>query len=81
MWIVWFGLSLAAFLYFVRGMRALTEIPRRLERIEQLLASDHESRREDGRAHESAARYSGEGRGRSVGDSSLHALQVAQGCA
>jgi hypothetical protein len=46
LWILWLCLSLAAFLYFVRGMRALTEIPRRLERIEQLLVSDQAARRE-----------------------------------
>jgi hypothetical protein len=45
-WIFWIGLSLAAFLHFIRGMRALVEIPRRLERIEQLLATEQAGRGE-----------------------------------
>jgi hypothetical protein len=36
-WILWAGLGLMAFLAFIRGMRALTEIARRLARIEHLL--------------------------------------------
>ncbi len=36
-WILWAGLGLMAVLTFIRGMRALTEIARRLERIEHLL--------------------------------------------
>ncbi len=43
-WLFWMGLGLMALLAFLRGMRALTEIPRRLERIEHLLV---ERRRSD----------------------------------
>lgn len=37
LWLVWLGISIVAFVHFVRGMRALAEIPRRLERIEAAL--------------------------------------------
>ena len=36
-WLLWAGLGLMAFLALIRGMRALTEISRRLEHIEHLL--------------------------------------------
>ena len=45
-WLLWVGLGLAAFLHFVRGMRALAEIPRRLERIAQLLEAERPGRHE-----------------------------------
>jgi hypothetical protein len=39
LWLLYAGLGIMAFLAFIRGMRALTEIPRRLERIEHVLAA------------------------------------------
>ena len=38
-WLVWLILSIAALVAFFRGMNALTQIARRLENIEQILAT------------------------------------------
>ena len=38
-WIFWVVVSIAALIAFFRGMNALTDIARRLENIEQILAS------------------------------------------
>jgi hypothetical protein len=38
-WLIWLAVSIAALVAFFRGMNALVEISRRLENIEQILAS------------------------------------------
>lgn len=38
-WFVWLVVSIAALVAFFRGMNALVDISRRLENIEQILAS------------------------------------------
>jgi hypothetical protein len=38
-WLVWLVLTIAALVAFFRGMNALVDISRRLENIEQILAS------------------------------------------
>lgn len=38
-WVVWMVVMIAALVAFFRGMNALTQIARRLENIEQILAS------------------------------------------
>jgi uncharacterized membrane protein len=38
-WLLWLVITIAALIAFFRGMNALTDIARRLENIEQLLAS------------------------------------------
>lgn len=38
-WLVWLVVTIAALVAFFRGMNALVEISRRLENIEQILAS------------------------------------------
>jgi hypothetical protein len=39
LWFVWLVVMVAALVAFFRGMNALTQIARRLENIEQILAS------------------------------------------
>jgi hypothetical protein len=36
-WLVWLALTIFAFVAFLRGMNALTQIARRMENIERLL--------------------------------------------
>jgi len=38
-WLLWLVVSIAALVAFFRGMNALTQIARRLENIEQILAT------------------------------------------
>jgi uncharacterized membrane protein len=38
-WLLWLVITIAALIAFFRGMNALTDIARRLENIEQILAS------------------------------------------
>ena len=38
-WLIWLVVTIAALVAFFRGMNALTDIARRLENIEQTLAS------------------------------------------
>jgi hypothetical protein len=38
-WLLWLAVSIAALVAFFRGMNALTQIARRLENIEQILAT------------------------------------------
>lgn len=38
-WLIWLVVTIAALVAFFRGMNALTDIARRLENIEQILAS------------------------------------------
>lgn len=38
-WLLWLVISIAALVAFFRGMNALTQIARRLENIEQILAT------------------------------------------
>jgi len=38
-WIIWLIVTIAALVAFFRGMNALTQIARRLENIEQILAT------------------------------------------
>jgi hypothetical protein len=38
-WVIWLIVSIAALVAFFRGMNALTQIARRLENIEQILAT------------------------------------------
>lgn len=38
-WLIWLVVTVAALVAFFRGMNALTDIARRLENIEQILAS------------------------------------------
>ncbi len=38
-WLIWLVVTIAALVAFFRGMNALVEISRRLENIEQILAS------------------------------------------
>ena len=38
-WLLWLVISVAALVAFFRGMNALTQIARRLENIEQILAT------------------------------------------
>ena len=42
-WLVWLVVMIAALVAFFRGMNALVEISRRLENIEQILASRSDS--------------------------------------
>lgn len=39
LWFIWLVVMIAALVAFFRGMNALTQIARRLENIEQILAS------------------------------------------